>query len=399
MKQYRVTKLGQRGDGIVGVDDGTLHVAKVLPGEMIELRDGALFRVASPSPERVPPFCIHYDTCGGCKFQHWQEAPYRAWKRDLLVATLAAHGLDATVGPMIDAHGDGRRRVSLHVREINGQWQAGFMEQKSHDLVAIDTCPVLVPALAVAARIAASFGPMLGPCDVAITAADNGLDVSIRAERKAVDRRMTGFVDLMQRWKLLRLSINGEVVASHGQPEVHFGIVAVPLPVQSFLQATVLGEATLTALVLDAFPKVKHVLDLFGGVGTFTLPLAKTTRVTSVDSDRQAIDSLQKAVKAAQGLKPVTAIVRNLFNAPYTFMELRDFDAVVLDPPRAGAEAQVKMLAKSKISHVAYVSCDMQSFARDAKILVKSGFALKQVTPVDQFKWTVHLEMVGVFTR
>jgi 23S rRNA (uracil1939-C5)-methyltransferase len=396
---YTVERLGQRGDGLVRAGDIQLHVPKVLAGEDIDLAMGKLTRIVSPSPERIAAFCQHYDRCGGCKFQHWSEVPYQAWKRNQLVEALAAQNIATPVAPLIDAHGAGRRRVSLHVREQGGVWQAGFMEQKSHELIALDYCPVLVPALQKSALLAAAFGPSLGACDVAVTAADNGLDVSIKAERKIVLRRLEALNEIVRTYNILRLSVNGEVHTSLATPHVNIGKVQVPLPTTSFLQATSAGEIAIAALVLEAVKSAKHVADLFCGVGPFALRMAEKAKVYAADSDKPAIAGMQLALRNTQGLKPVDAQVRDLFREPLTPLELKPFDAVVLDPPRAGAEAQARQLAKSQVKRVVLVSCDVANFSRDASILTKGGYSLKTVTPVDQFKWTAHLEMVGVFTK
>ena len=396
---YTVERLGQRGDGLVRAGDVLLHVPKVLSGEDIDLEMGKLTRVVTPSPERVEPFCQHYDRCGGCKFQHWAEEPYRHWKRNLLVEALAAHNIHTDVAALIDAHGAGRRRVSLHVREVNGVWCAGFMEQKSHDLIALKECPVLVPSLKDVAELAAAFGPSLGACDVAVTAADNGLDVSIKAERKVVLRRLEALNEIVSRFNILRLSVNGEVHTARASPHVIIGKALVTLPTTSFLQATAAGEMALSALVMDAVKTSKHVADLFCGVGPFALRMAEKAKVYAADSDKPAIAAIQLALRNTQGLKPVDAQYRDLFREPLTPLELKQFDAVVLDPPRAGAEAQARQLAKSSVKRVVLVSCDVANFSRDAAILVKGGYSLKTVTPVDQFKWTAHLEMVGVLTK
>jgi len=395
-----VVRLGQKGDGIVETASGTVQVPKVLVGEVLDLGDGRRHSIVQPSPDRVMPFCPHYDNCGGCKFQHWREAPYRSWKQGLVATALAVQGIEARVAELVDAHGAGRRRVSLHVRLIEGVWQAGFMEQKSHNLCAIEHCPVVDPALVNAPAIAASFGPVLGPCDVALTSAANGIDVSVRAERKAVEKRFAALTEIFHLHGLLRLSVNGDTYGMKGQPVVKVGLAEVPLPLQSFLQATSAGEEALAKLVMASSPKkAKHVADLFSGLGTFAFHLAEELKVTAIDSDKPAIEALQKGMRAAQGLKPIKAEVRNLFNAPLTVMELKDFDWVVMDPPRAGAEAQSRLLAKSPVKHVTSVSCDVQTFARDARILIDGGLVLKAVTPVDQFKWTAHVEVVGVFAR
>lgn len=399
MSTYTVEALGQQGDGIVRDGERTIHVAKVLAGESIEMVGGVLQQVVAPSPQRISAFCKHYEKCGGCKLQHWQQQPYALWKRQLVVDALLGQGLSVDVAPLIDAHGAGRRRVSLHVRQLNSAWVAGFMEQKSHDLCAIDQCPVLAPALQNAPMIAAVFGPSLGACDVALTATSSGLDVAVKAERKAVPRRMESLVALARQHRLARLSVNGEVFVTLQQPMVMIGRARVLLPMQSFLQATERGEEILSSLVVQHLTGAKHVADLFCGLGPFALRLAETSRVSAYDSDKPAIDHLQLAVRNTMGLKPVHTEARNLFKSPLIAMELKEHDAVVFDPPRAGAEMQAREIAKSKVKRVVAVSCNAGTFARDASILVKGGYTLKSVTPVDQFKYTAHVEVVALFTR
>jgi 23S rRNA (uracil1939-C5)-methyltransferase len=399
VKRGVVESLGNKGDGLLRIDDENHHVSKVLPGETIVLHEGRLHAIEVSSPERIEAFCAHYARCGGCKLQHWQDAPYRAWKRQLLVDALSSKGIETKVADLVDAHGAGRRRVSLHVRKQNGAWVAGFMEQKSHDLVALDHCPVLVPSMRDVAKLAAAFGEPLGACDVAVTAADNGLDVAIKAERKIVMKRIEALNTILKNFAVLRLSVNGDVHTSLHDPFVMMGRAGVKLPVQNFLQPTRAGEEALAQLVLAGVGKAKSIADLFCGLGPFALRLAETSRVTAIDSDKQAVVGLLGAVRNTQGLKPVEAQARDLFREPLMPAELHGFEAVVLDPPRAGAEAQVKMIAKSTVKRVVMVACDVSTFARDAAILKTGGFALKEATPVDQFKWTAHLEMVGVFTR
>jgi 23S rRNA (uracil1939-C5)-methyltransferase len=396
---YHVERLGQKGDGLVRAGDIQLHVPKVLAGEDIDLEMGKLTRIITSSPERVDAFCKHYDRCGGCKFQHWAEAPYQNWKRNLLIEALVAQNITTDVAALVDAHGEGRRRVSLHVREIDGVWHAGFMEQKSHALIALDHCPVLVPALKHVTQLAAAFGPSLGTCDVAVTAADNGLDVAIKAERQIVLRRLGALSDIVKSFNILRLSLNGDIHTALATPMVNIGKALVPLPATSFLQATAAGENAIAKLVLDGVKSAKHVADLFCGVGPFALRMAEKAKVYAADSDKPAMAGLKLAVRNTQGLKPVDVQPRDLMREPLTPHEMKSFDAVVLDPPRAGAEAQAKQLAKSQVKRVVLVSCDVANFARDAAILTKGGYSLKTVTPVDQFKWTGHLEMVGVFSK
>jgi len=399
--QLEITGMGRRGEAIAAHDGGTLDVPYALPGETVRAEvDGARARIATietASPDRIAPFCKFFSRCGGCQLQHWREEPYRQWKRGLVTTALKNRGLDAPVAELIDAHGDGRRRVSVHVRRQDGTVLAGFMAARSHDLLDIDRCPILVPALAGAMDIARAIGARLGDCDVALTATDTGIDGSVKIERELAARALQGLAQAD--FGLARLTVNGEPVAIRATPMVIMGRAKLALPPVSFLQATAAGEAALARLVIVAAGKAKKVADLFSGVGPFALRLAETAQVAAFDSDRPAIATLDRARRETSGLKPLTAATRDLFREPLVANELKDFDAVIFDPPRAGAEAQSRQLAKSTVKTVIAVSCDPASFARDAEILVRGGYRLGAVTPVDQFKWSSHVETVAVFQR
>ena len=386
-----IERMGEKGDGLSA---GQAY-PRTLPGETVS----AAGKVIAPSPERVAAFCHVFATCGGCKLQHWRSEPYGVWKTELLASALKARRIETEIKPLIDAHGAGRRRISLHAREIDGQWRSGFMAEGSHTLVPINICPILTPKLQDAPEIAAKFGNIFGDCDVAITLVDNGLDIAIKASRKLAEKAIAQFAPLMRDHGIARIAVNGETRAQEAVPMVHMGKALVALPVGTFLQATALGEETLAALIVGYAKKSKRVLDLFSGAGPFTFRLAEKCAVHAIDSDKPAIAAMQAATRKLQGLKPITAEVLDLFRNPYTPMDFKGFDAVVLDPPRAGAEAQCRNIANSKLRRVIYVSCDVQSFDRDAAVLVSEGFKLAEVTPVDQFKYSPHLEVVGLFTR
>ena len=347
-----------------------------------------------PEPEdRADPFCPYFGTCGGCTLQHFGPASYMALKQEFVESALRYGHVMAEVAPLIEAHGDGRRRATLHAR---GK-AVGYMQARSHDLLDIAECPILVPSLQKrAVTLTHPIAATVGDCDVALTATDTGLDVAIKTERKFNGERLT---ILAQRSDLARLSINGNVVLEARAPTIKMGKASVEIPIGSFLQATEMAEQTLARLVREAVGNAKSVADLFCGMGPFALRLAETAKVYAADSDKPALAALQKAVKHTQGLKPVTTAVRDLFREPLVPVELKPYDAVVFDPPRAGAEAQARELAKSKVKTVVAVSCDPRTFARDAAILVAGGYRLESVTPVDQFAWSMHVEIVGVFRR
>jgi 23S rRNA (uracil1939-C5)-methyltransferase len=398
-----IVDVGRRGEGIGHVNERAVFVPGTLPGEEVRAQgEGerlALSDVVKPSPDRVTPFCRHYGRCGGCQLQHWREEPYQAWKKGLVEQALAAKGITAAVRTLIDAHGAGRRRVILHARKRGQEVTAGYMEARSHNLLDIDVCPILDPALERSFDIARALAAKLADCDVAVTVTRSGLDVSVKAERSIVVQEHAKLAALVNELKLARLSVNGEVMATAIPPRLLIGRAEVVLPPGGFLQATQAGEDALASLVIAGVGKAKQVADLFCGVGPFALRLAEKAKVEAYDSDRAAIAALNAAVKTTSGLKPVMAAARDLFREPLVPNEMKTFDAVVFDPPRAGAEAQAKQLARSKVKTVVAVSCDVQSFARDAAILIEGGYALKDIAAVDQFKWSSHVEMVAVFAR
>ena len=401
--ELKIEGMGRRGEGVARRDDRTVFVPGTLPDEVVKAAgDGdrlALIAIERAAPDRVAPFCSYYGRCGGCQLQHWREEPYRAWKASLISEQLKARGLPSEVSGIIDAHGTGRRRASLHVRKKDGVVTAGFMEARTHTLLDIASCPILTPEMARVFDIGRAIGAKLSDCDVAVTSTLTGLDVSVRAERKFAQAEHAKLASFVRDLGLARLSVNSEVIATAVPPRLEIGKASVALPPGGFLQATALGEETLAQLVIEALGKSKSVADLFCGIGPFAFRIAERARVEAYDNDRAAVAALNAAAKVTSGLKPITAAARDLFREPLVPNEMKELDAVVFDPPRAGAEAQAKQLARSKVKTVVAVSCDAATFARDAEILVAGGYALRKVTAVDQFKWSSHVEIVAQFTR
>jgi 23S rRNA (uracil1939-C5)-methyltransferase len=410
-EQLTIVRLGHRGDGIADTTEGPVYVPYALPGETVTVEPVPghpdrrhLDHVDKPSHERVAPICKHFTQCGGCAMQHWSLAEYHLWKRGLVAEALAQAGLVAPLEPLIDAHGQGRRRATLHARRgTKDLLEVGFTAPRAHHIVAIDRCPILASsldgAIAAAWAIAENFKPADKPLDIQVTATDSGLDVDVRGSGPLNPGRTTALASVAEKHKLARITRHGELVAQGAQPLMKIGRAHVPLPPGAFLQATAEGEATLARLVLAHVGAAKSVADLFCGIGTFALRLAERARVTAADSEASAIKALERAAANTSGLKPVEAQVRDLFRRPFMAAELKGFDAVVFDPPRQGAEAQARELVKSAVPTVVAVSCDATSFARDARTLVQGGYKLSVVTPVDQFRYSFHVEMVGKFER
>jgi 23S rRNA (uracil1939-C5)-methyltransferase len=406
-----IHRLGARGDGIADAPTGTIYVPYTLPGETVEVDHWPshpdrrhLIRVETPSPQRIAPICPHFGICGGCALQHWGAEHYRAWKRALVVEALAQVDLDAPVDDLIDAHGEGRRRAVLHARR--GQrhvLEVGFAALRAHHVVAIDHCPILAPGLDGAIETAWAIAETLGgegkPLDIQVTASDAGLDVDVRGSGPLNAARVSELARLAERRRLARLTRHGELVAQRATPIVKMGRAQVALPPGAFLQATTAGEAALAQLVSGHCEGARTIADLFAGVGPFVLRLAERARVTAADNDSDAIKALARAAAGTQGLKPVEAIDRDLFRRPFAAAELRRFDVVIFDPPRQGAEAQARMLASSAVPAVVAVSCNPATFARDARILVDGGYRLTRMTPVDQFRYSAHVELVAHFQR
>lgn len=402
-----IARLGLRGDGIAETSDGQVFVPYALPGETVRaVRDGEraqLVEILAPAESRIAAICPLFTRCGGCAAQHMAPAFYRDWKRQQVVTALARAGIEAPVGDLVDAHGAGRRRVTFHARRDDVGMQVGFMAARSHELIAVEACPVLAPGLDRAPTVAQMLANRLAtsnkPLDIQITASEAGLDVDIRGHGPAGDKLRLALTQAAERLDLARLSMHGETIVERRPPLQRMGKAYVAPAPGGFLQATAEGEEQLAALVSAAMPKAKRVADLFAGCGPFSFRLAERMQAHAVEGDKPAVQSLLKAANATQGLKPITAEQRDLFRRPLLEHELNGFDAVVLDPPRAGAEAQVKRIAASKLATVVYVSCDAGSFARDAALLVAGGYALEGVTPVDQFRYSAHIELVGVFRK
>jgi 23S rRNA (uracil1939-C5)-methyltransferase len=410
-EQLIIARLGHRGDGVADTQSGPVYVPYTLPGETITAEAVAghpdrrhLVRVDKPSHERTDPICKHFGACGGCALQHWSLTEYHLWKRQLVVEALARANVVAPVADLVDAHGKGRRRAVLHARRgTHDVLEVGFAAPRAHHIVAIDKCPILAPGLAGAIRaawaIAETLKPVAKPLDIQATATDSGLDIDIRGSGTLGAGRLAALARVAEAHKLARLTRHGELVAQRMQPLLQVGRAQVPLPPGAFLQATAEGEKALAQLVAERIGKAKRIADLFAGIGTFALRLAEHARVYAADSDANAVKALERAAATTPGLKPVEAEQRDLFRRPFMAVEMQNFEAVVFDPPRQGAEAQARELAKSKMPIVVAVSCDAVTFARDAKILIDGGYKLASVTPIDQFRYSYHVEIVAEFLR
>ncbi len=401
----RITGLGAEGDGAAVTASGaSIFIPQALPGETWRVDEGSAPEPVELLPDRRRPPDLADEPCGGCVARHMPLAMYQEWKRDFLVRALRQQGIAADVQPLIMVPEHTRRRATFNARRIKGTMRIGYHGRRSHDLVAAEDCPVLdrrivalLPALAELAGIVAA---QEDATRASITLTDTSADIDIEGNEralKAAGRAKIGEIAAAAR--IARVSVGGVPVIERQAPVLHFAGKAVTPPPGAFLQAVPEAEWAMIDLVTAALGKAKHVGDLFCGLGTLTLPIAQKARVMAFDADRNAIAALNDAQRRNQGLKPFTAQARDLFHDPLSPMEMKDLDAVVLDPPRAGAKTQCERLAQSKVKRVVMVSCNPATLARDLRILIDGGYGLDAVTPIDQFLYAPHLEAVAVLTR
>ncbi len=405
-----IEAVGGEGDGIAA---GPLYAPFTLPGERVRLAAGPQRReveaILEASLQRVAPPCPHFGVCGGCALQHWEHEAYLAWKVERLIGTLARERIETQVLPAFAAQPHTRRRLALHARQ--GKKDAarlGFKTRKSWDVVDISACPIAEPTLEAALpalrRLAAPLfeHPKSAPT-LHVTLTDTGIDVDISGvERKSgglsADARMR-MAEVAAEADLARVTLDGEVAYLARQPTVRLGPATVALPAGAFLQATPQAEAAMVAMAAEAAAGAERIADLFCGVGTFTFALAQIAPVLAADGAAPAVRALNAAVATAPGLHGVTAEARDLTRRPVLAEEMKRIDTVVFDPPRAGAAEQSAEIARSGVARAIAVSCNPATFVRDARTLVDAGFTLERVLPVDQFLWSPHVELVGVFSR
>ena len=395
-----IESLNKRGEG-VAADERVVPGA--LPGETVRWEAG-VSEILKTSPERAEPICPHYGVCGGCAAQHMSSRLYSDWKRGSLVAALRRAGVEAEVGALVDAHGAGRRRATFHARfHSHGREDVGFMRARAHDIVNIEACPLFAPqmkgALEAARELAGELRNIAKPLDIQVTATLEGLDLDLRGSGPLQPIEIRKLTSAAERLDLARVSNHGAVIVERRPPQVAFGRARVTLPSGGFLQATIAGEETLAAMAMEACQGAKRVADLFCGAGAFALRLAEKHDVYAVDSDADGVAALRRGAGAATGIRGVKAVARDLFRRPLRPEELAPFDAVLFDPPRAGAIAQAKELAQSQVPTVVAISCEVESFARDARVLVDGGYTIQSVTPIDQFRFSPHVETLAVFRR
>ena len=408
MQDFLIDNIGAKGDGVAS---GPVYAPLTLPGERVRAeRQGdraEVEAILAASPDRVTPPCPHFGDCGGCSLQHWASAPYLAWKADQVRQALARERIETEVLPTFASPAHARRRLALHARAVGKGVALGFKARRSWRLVEIGVCPIAHPALVAAfPALAALAKPFLEHPKSAptlhVTRTETGLDIDVTGiERRSGGLSADARVQAAERaaaGDFARVTLAGEIVYQARAPLGRLGPAVVALPPGGFLQAVPEAEAAMAAFAVQAIDGASRVADLFCGVGTFSFRLAQVASVTAADVSAASIKALI-AASGAPGLKSITAEARDLTRRPMLAAEMKRMDAVLFDPPRAGAAEQAREIAASKAPIAIGVSCDPATFARDARILTDGGFRLTKVLPVDQFLWSPHVELVGVFVR
>ncbi len=400
MTELTIDRLGHKGDGLTS--DGLL-VPLTLPGERIEgdVANGRVDapRILTPSRDRVRAPCTHFKTCGGCALQHASDTFMAGWKQKVVETALSAHGLATEFRPIHVSPPQSRRRATLAGRRTKKGALIGFHARRSDTIVPITECHIMRPefmtvrpALAEITRMGGSRSATLG---FTLTWSEAGIDCAVSGGNSLDDNLRLTLPQFAGQFA--RLSWDDETVFVEAAPAQRFGPALVTPPPGAFLQATVDGEAALCAAAKEAVSGARNVVDLFSGCGTFTFPLAESAAVHAVEGEPYMIEALDHAMRHTQGLKPITHAVRDLFRRPLLPDELAKFEAAVIDPPRAGAEAQIAELIEAKLPKIAYISCNPVTFARDARQLVDAGYSLDWVQVVDQFRWSPHVELASSF--
>ncbi len=408
-EDLEIESVGVQGDGLAA---GPIYVPLTLAGERVtaEVRgDRAdVTTILRASPQRVTAPCPHFGDCGGCALQHWEAAPYLDWKREQIRVALGWEKIETDILPAFASPPGSRRRLALHARREGAAAVLGFKARRSWRLARIETCVVADPALSAAlpalARLAEPFleHPKSAPT-LHVTVTDTGLDVDITGvERRSgglsADARMRA-AEAANAAGLARVTLAGEIVYQERQPVVRLGGASVALPAGAFLQATPQAEQAMADFAVAAAQGAGRIADLYCGVGTFTFRLAQVAPVLAADASGPAVKALMAATASAPGLKAIVGETRDLDRRPLLAEEMKKIDVALFDPPRAGAFEQAAQLAKSTVARVIAVSCNPVTFTRDARVLIDAGFVLERVLPVDQFLWSPHIELVGVFSR
>ena len=419
----RVKALGVRGDGIAEIDQGKVFIPFAVPGDVVRvslekskdrIRHAKVLSIIEAGPERKEAPCRHFTICGGCSVQQLSNSNYRSWKQDIVYQALDRKNIDTSVlNNLIPGDPHTRRRVRVSVRRLPKGAILGFRERGSRRVVALEECPVMVSEILVILPQLREFMTQSLKIDdsaeIAITYSNTGLDITLSLPTEpnlAIRERLAVFADSHDisriSWNLFdsKFGQAAEPITTRRVVTMQFGDVAVKIPPDAFVQPTAQGEEIIREKVTEAVEGAKRIVELFAGCGALALPLAmRGHHVSAFDLAENHIAALSLAARSNGIGERVKVEARNLHRRPLVGSEFDRVDAVILDPPRGGAAPQAIHLAASEVPVIAYVSCDPHSFARDTEVLIAGGYSLRDVVPFDQFLWSPHVELIGIFKK
>lgn len=417
IKTLTIDHLGREGDGVARTEEGPVFIPYTLPGETVRAyvdKDrGEIIEILEQSEDRIEPACRHFGTCGGCSLQHMKSESYLAWKRQQVENVLRKNGISFPVPDPIPVAPGTRRRAALSFKAAKDGVHIGFHARKSNEIVSPEECPILHPLLeeqlvprktgkksiSNLGRLAALAIRAKREDRMVVTLGQNGVTIEATGRSPGNNRQQQEEMwdATAPFWKVM---LNNELASvDQGNDVVESGGFELSVPSGAFLQATSVAEAALVDHAVSFLKGCKSCADLFCGIGTFTLPMAKFATVLAVETEQTALDALNKTASRTKRIKRIKTLRRDLYKHPMSHIELKKIDGVLFDPPRAGASAQCEQLVKSGVGRVAAISCNPVSFARDARILIDGGFEMKSLQPVDQFLWSPHIELAATFER
>lgn len=408
MTELKIDFVGHKGDGVAHLNNHAIYVPYTLEGETVAVEGSGPRRevtsIKEKSQDRIEPICQHFGACGGCQLQHMSERAYLDWKMGLVTEPLKRAGVTLTPDDMISFDDASRRKCVFNAQRTPQGMQLGFNEKASNEIVAIETCPVLVPEinnqLDNIRDLVNSVPTTKHPLRVSVLVTKNGLDIAIEDAKPLSEAERQVLIKKTINHKFSRITVNLETLIKTAEPHIEIANTIVSPPPAAFVQALKQAEDDMADIVARFLKGCKQVADLYCGIGTFALKLAENSAVYAVEESGDALNSLDQAWRDTGGkLKQIKTEKRNLERRPVTFGELKKMDGLVFDPPRAGAELQCKQIAKSRVKKVAAVSCNPITLATDLEILITSGFTVKRIIPIDQFKYTPHVEVVVLLER
>lgn len=408
MTEVKIDFVGHKGDGVAHLNNNPLYVPYALEGEVIKIKGSGprreIDKIATPSQQRIEPICKYFGTCGGCQLQHMGESAYLDWKMSLVKEPLSRVGISTEPEAILSYSDASRRKCVFNAQRTPNGMLLGFNEKSSNEIVPLDACPVLVPAineqLDAIRDLVNSVPTAKNPLRVSVLVTKNGLDIAIEDAKPLSEAERQVLIKKTIAHKFSRMSVNIETLIKTAEPHIEIASTIVSPPPASFVQALKQAEDDMSDIVSEFLKGCKQVADLYCGIGTFALKLAENSAVYAVEESGDALNSLDQAWRDTGGkLKQVKTEKRNLERRPVTFGELKKMDGLVFDPPRAGAELQCKQIAKSRVKQVAAVSCNPNTLATDLEILLAGGFKVKRIIPIDQFKYTPHVEVVVLLER